>query len=243
MTSSPSFVGTPKSWEASVGNGGTAGQWYFMGDNTFAGAGASGSKITSITAINTDSTARAIQVAVLRGIAQTGGTGVGVASANVSMTFASPGVFTVSTSAIRGTYTHTFIQGDQLVAVGTFNASANVVQGNTLFVVAGGLSATQFEVAYTQGGTALNTGSGTYTGMIVYGVRMLGAVTVPTSGGTDGANAGVNILSNSLLPGIPVDNDGNPYIFLESTDYLAFSPIALPAANKIITVSAFGGNF
>jgi hypothetical protein len=241
MTSAPSFVGTPKAWTGSIGNNSTLGAWTFLRDNVGVGAGSLGSKITSITAINTDTTARAISVALLRGVSQTGA--AGISTANVTTTFASPGVLTLAGPGPVG-LTHNLTPGDQLVFTGTFNASANIVQGNTLFVVAGGLTGTAFEVAYTAGGTALNSGSGTWAGVVMYNVKVLGSVTLATAAGSDGANSGTNILGNALLPGIPVDNDGQPYLFLESTDYLAVTGVTnLPAANKIVSVTATGGNF
>ena len=73
MTSSPSFVGTPKCWTAAIGSGLTVGNWQVFRDATNNGAGASGSKITSITATSTDATARVVSVGIGRAFGQTAG--------------------------------------------------------------------------------------------------------------------------------------------------------------------------
>jgi hypothetical protein len=46
------------------------------------------------------------------------------------------------------------------------------------------------------------------------------AVTVPAGAGTDGSTGSVNCFSTSVIPGLPVDNDGQAYVMLASGDTL-----------------------
>jgi hypothetical protein len=46
-----------------------------------------------------------------------------------------------------------------------------------------------------------------------------------------------------LAPGLPLDNDGQPYIFLETGDYLAVSATTTVTSNKMLSVVAVGGSF
>jgi len=237
MTSSPSFVGTPKCWTAAIGSGITVGNWQPLRDNLQNGAGASGSKITSITATSTDATARVVSVGIGRCFGQTAG--APAYTGTFAITMLNPSVITVTNG-------HNFTGADQLFFS---NASSGglfptgLTQGNNAYVNATSVTNTTFSFAATAGGANYNLTSNTTTNLVMTVVRYLGSVTVPTSGGTDGGNSGVNILSNSLLPGIPVDNDGNPYIFLEKDDFLVCTAPVAPTANKIIHLQAMGGNF
>jgi hypothetical protein len=67
---------------------------------------------------------------------------------------------------------------------------------------------------------------------------LLGSVTVPAAAGTDGTNATVNALSRSLMPGLPTDNDGQPYILLLASDKIEVSAVVAIASTKTATVSA-----
>jgi hypothetical protein len=70
---------------------------------------------------------------------------------------------------------------------------------------------------------------------------VLGAMTVPITAGTDGVTATTNLLS--LIPGLPVDNDGQPYVFLAVGDTLQVSSGTTVTAAKAISISAIGGDF
>src|SRR5436190_10607243 len=48
---------------------------------------------------------------------------------------------------------------------------------------------------------------------------LIATVNVPTLSGTDGTNAVVSALGQ-LLPGLPIDNDGQRYLFMENGDVL-----------------------
>lgn len=220
MSASPLFVGSTKLWTGSVGSGWTAGNWQKLLDAANNGAGASGAKVTAVLATSTDSAARVIQLAVVRAEACT-------------VTSATPGVVTISGG-------HNLVAGDQVFFSGTA-VPTGVTAGLTYFVIAGGLTATQFEFATTAGGAAVNTTS-TGTAVVANIVRIVGALNVAITAGTDGATAAAGFLNSTLLPGMAVDNDGQPYLPLESGDYLAISNVATLTANKLITATAYGGN-
>ena len=237
MTSSPSFVGTPKVWTAAIGSGITVGNWQVFRDATNNGAGVSGSKITSITATSTDATARVVSVGIGRAFGQTAG--APAYTGTFAVTMANPSVVTVTNG-------HNFTGSDQIFFANSSSGGAfpsGLTQGNNVYVNATSVTNTVFSFAATAGGANISLASNTCTNLVMCSVRYLGSVTVATSGGTDGGNSGVNILSNSLLPGIPVDNDGNPYIFLEKDDFLVVTAPVATTANKLIHLQAMGGNF
>lgn len=71
-------------------------------------------------------------------------------------------------------------------------------------------------------------------------------VTLPINAGGDGATASIDVLaggSASLLAGLPVDNDGQKYIFLESGDTLEMTFATALTTGKNIYVVAVGANF
>lgn len=70
---------------------------------------------------------------------------------------------------------------------------------------------------------------------------LLGSSSVTTLAGTDGSAATNNILN--LINGLPRDNDGQPYVFLESGDTLQISFTAQVTSAKEIDVAAVFGNF
>jgi hypothetical protein len=172
-------------------------------------------------ATSSDSAARVIQLAVVR-------------AESCTVTNASPGVVTISGG-------HNLVAGDQVFFTAA-SIPTGVTAGLTYFVLNAGLTATQFEFATSAGGTAINTSS-TGTTVVANIVRIIGSTNVAITAGTDGSTAAANLLGATLQPGIAVDNDGQPYVLLESTDYLAISNVAGVTSNKIIQAVAFGGNF
>lgn len=72
---------------------------------------------------------------------------------------------------------------------------------------------------------------------------LLGTVNVPTLAGTDGTTAAVNGFSATLLPGLPVDNDGQAYIFLESGDTLSIKSTTTVTAAKTVSATCVSANF
>lgn len=71
----------------------------------------------------------------------------------------------------------------------------------------------------------------------------LGAVSVPITAGTDGATLTINCFSPLVIPGLPVDNDGQPYLFLQSSDTLSVSAATTVTSGKIISAVAVSGDF
>ena len=194
--------------------------------------GTSGTKITSIIAASTDSATKIVSVAVARQIPLT------------SISNASPAVFT-ATSA------HGLVTQDVLFLTGTLGTGLvawdNLTTGTTYNVIAAGLTATVFEVALgatIQGGgtTAINTSGASSGTLVAYGVKVLGSTLIAVTSGTDGSTASTNMLSN--ITGLPVDADGQPYIFLASpNDALYVGNTVATTANKAIFVSAVGADF
>lgn len=70
---------------------------------------------------------------------------------------------------------------------------------------------------------------------------LIASTVVTTLAGTDGAVLTVNMLAT--VPGLPTDNDGQRYIFLESGDTLQISFTAQVTAAKEIDVVAMAGDF
>ncbi|MGH7460904.1 MAG: hypothetical protein ACREMA_07730 [Longimicrobiales bacterium] len=71
---------------------------------------------------------------------------------------------------------------------------------------------------------------------------LLGNINVPIGAGIGGA-AGVNLLSAVQIPGLPVDQDGQRYVLLESGDKIQISVAVAVTAAKTIWFSAVFGNF
>lgn len=70
--------------------------------------------------------------------------------------------------------------------------------------------------------------------------------TLPINSGGDGSTSGIDLLNggpSSLLAGLPIDNDGQKYIFLESGDTLQVTFATALTAGKSIWAIAVGGNF
>ena len=70
---------------------------------------------------------------------------------------------------------------------------------------------------------------------------LLGSVVVPTLAGTDGAVPTVNLLGG--IAGLPIDNDGQRYLFLVSGDTLQASFTTQVTAAKEIDVISQAGDF
>lgn len=63
------------------------------------------------------------------------------------------------------------------------------------------------------------------------------------SAGNNGTTASVNLFSMGLIPGLPIDNDGQAYLFLENGDTLGVSLAGAIASGKTATVIAIGAHF
>lgn len=72
---------------------------------------------------------------------------------------------------------------------------------------------------------------------------LLGSINVPVNSGFDGTVAAVNAINQTIMPSLPIDNDGQPYLFLESGDTLQASFTTQIASGKEADVVAIFGNF
>jgi hypothetical protein len=73
---------------------------------------------------------------------------------------------------------------------------------------------------------------------------LLGTVRIPASSGVGGATASVDVLGSTLLPGLPTDNTGKPYLPVQkTTDTLRAAPLATMTAGKTCTVNVFGDSY
>lgn len=70
---------------------------------------------------------------------------------------------------------------------------------------------------------------------------LLASCNIPVNSGFDGTVATVNLLS--LFTGLPTDNDGQVYLFLESGDTLQASTTTQVASGKEVDITAIFGNF
>ena len=68
-------------------------------------------------------------------------------------------------------------------------------------------------------------------------------VNLPVNSGGDGTTPAVDLLNSSLLPGLPVDNDGQRYLFLKSGDTLQVTFATALTAGKSIFVQCVGADF
>lgn len=73
---------------------------------------------------------------------------------------------------------------------------------------------------------------------------LLGSAVVTTLAGTDGATAVVDLLNNTtIFPGLPVDNDGQRYLFLKSGDTLTVASTTTVTAAKTVTITCNSADF
>lgn len=222
----PTLVRQPKSWGCSLGQP--------LAWKQLAVGATSGSKVSSITASSTDSATKIISVAIGRQIALS------------TISNATPAVLTASAA-------HGLVVQDVLFLTGTLGTGLvawdNLTTGTTYNVIAAGLTTTAFEVALgttPQGGgtTAINTSGASSGTLVATAIKILGSAQIAITAGTDGTTASLNLLSSTLFVGLPLDADNNPYIFLDDpTVGLYVSNTVATTANKIINVSAFGGDF
>jgi hypothetical protein len=114
---------------------------------------------------------------------------------------------------------------------------------------------TSVKTAYTAGAndskvvalSASNTDTAAYT-VQVWLTRsatnyLLGAFPVAANAGNNGTVAAQNLLAPTLWPGLPVDNDGQVYLFLQSGDTLSAGVTGAVASGKTVTVTAIGADF
>lgn len=84
--------------------------------------------------------------------------------------------------------------------------------------------------------------------LLVYVVRggtnyLLGGVNIPVTAGFTGALPSVDILAAAIIPGIPLDSIGKPYLSLASGDTLKFACKATMSGSVTTTVNVFGQDY
>ena len=75
---------------------------------------------------------------------------------------------------------------------------------------------------------------------------ILGSYSVTANSGIDGTVSAVDLLRggpSGLIPGLPVDNDGQPYLFLKSGDTLTVKATVAPSGSTTVNVVAVYGDF
>lgn len=68
--------------------------------------------------------------------------------------------------------------------------------------------------------------------------RIIGTVAVATLAGTSGSAAAVDLLSSSLLPGLPLDQNGKRVLPLQGGHLLKVAPLAAVTAAKTVDIVA-----
>ena len=72
---------------------------------------------------------------------------------------------------------------------------------------------------------------------------ILGTVVVPITAGTDGVTPAVSFFNSALVPGYPVDNDGQSYFFVPGANTVQISSTTTVTTAKFITASCIYGDF
>jgi hypothetical protein len=111
-------------------------------------------------------------------------------------------------------------------------------------IAAGGANGTKITsiIATSSDTVARNVTWGITTGGVFF---PLGTVQVPiTAGQVDLTNVAVNLFDISKTPGLPIDSDGNSYVFLSGPgDTLQIKSLTTVTAAKEIDITANGGDF
>lgn len=71
---------------------------------------------------------------------------------------------------------------------------------------------------------------------------VIGSISIPVGSGNDGVVPAVNLLNTALLPGLPIDNDGQVYLVMKNGDTLQGKSLTTVTAAKTIHISAYGGD-
>lgn len=167
-------------------------------------------KVVSLSAYSEDNVDRYLQIGSVR-------------VSRITITIASPGVFSWPG--------HNFTNGEKIWFTTTGLLPTGLTSGTLYYAVNADMQAGTFRVAATPGGPAINisgTQSGTHTG---YVVRVRNTVLVPALAGNLGFEA-ANMLPSGILP----SDNGQPCMFFEVGDYLAFRSLSALSANVLISV-------
>lgn len=141
------------------------------------------------------------------------------------------------------TPTPVFVQTPKIATVKIVNADGTTAAGKTI-VTAGSNGSKIVAVGVTSDDTSARTIQLWYTRSAVN--NLLGTATVAITGGSDGSTAGLDLLrggSAFLNPWLPIDNDGENYIFLQSGDTLTCNATVAVTAAKTVYVTAVYADF
>jgi hypothetical protein len=72
---------------------------------------------------------------------------------------------------------------------------------------------------------------------------LLGTITVPASAGNLAGTPAVNLLNPATIVGLPIDSDGNPFLFLISGDTLTVASLTQVTSGQTINVTAIYSDF
>lgn len=132
----------------------------------------------------------------------------------------------------------------QTPKMGAVSFSTADTPGTNKTVLTGSANGTKITALYA---TSNDTGA-THLGTVQFqrsGANFGGAaLTVPITAGYANGVPPVNFLSTTVWPGLPVDSDGNPYLFLASTlDLLVGTFATAMGAGFQLNMQAVAGDF
>lgn len=113
--------------------------------------------------------------------------------------------------------------------------SANTTTAATLYTVAANDAVVKSLTATTTDTSAVNLQIYINDGSTDY---LLGTVRVAAASGTDGATAAVNLLSSSLIPGLPVDVNNRTILPLKYGHVLKVGCLATMTSARTTTITA-----
>lgn len=132
----------------------------------------------------------------------------------------------------------------QTPRMGAVSFSTADTAGTNKTVIQGGSNGTKITALYA---TSNDTGAA-HLGTVQFqrSAANFGgvAVNIPVSAGFVNGTPPVNFLSTAVWPGLPVDSDGNPYLFLASTlDLLVGTFATAMGAGFQLNMQAVAGDF
>jgi hypothetical protein len=72
---------------------------------------------------------------------------------------------------------------------------------------------------------------------------LLGTKNVAISSGNVNGTPSTNILDPAVIPGLPIDSDGNPFLYLISGDVLKFASLTTVTTALSVTLTTFAADF
>lgn len=139
------------------------------------------------------------------------------------------------------TATPTFVQTPKLGVVQIVNADAS---NSKTIITAGANGSKVVSVVVASDDTSARILQLSVTRSAT--VYIIGSYSVPAASGTDGTTAAVDLLKggpSTLIPGLPVDNSGQRYLFLQSGDTLTVKSTTTVTSGKTIHLTSVYGDF